>query len=570
MSFARDRSRILTKVLAGTSLLVTASVVLLSGFFLFRHRAAFEEQLQLRAESLAGSLAGQCQFPLLINDRAELERIARLALAGGGDVAYVLVEDASGAAAAHARRSDLRLEIPAAPGNSENPGARRIRPAGAAGPLIEVTVPVTPQAGEEVYGLDEAVPERLGRIRLAMSLESQEALFQSTLRQVGAIALLILVCACALGYAQIRRLLRPLVELARAAKRVGGGDYEGGLAVKRASDEVGDLVDSFNEMVGQVTERTRQLSEQVQAKERALAELAEAQRRLIDLSRQSGMAEVASSVLHNVGNVLNSVNVSASIVAGKVRESRVEKLAAVVAWLREHDGGLDSYLRDDPKGRRLLPYLGNLSAHFEQERGSLLEELEQLTRHVGHIKQIVSTQQAYARVSGLSEPFSLAELADDAVRILESGFEGRRIDLRRDYEQISELNSDKHRVLQILLNLLRNARQAIDEAGRPDQRLIRVRIRPHGRDRVRLEVKDSGVGLSQENLTRIFAHGFTTKQGGHGFGLHSGALAARELGGALWAESEGPGQGATFTLELPLEVSGRSERETVNETVTSS
>jgi signal transduction histidine kinase len=566
MSIARDRSRILTRVLAVTSLLVTVPVVLLSGFFLFHHQGALQEQLQIRAGSLAASIAGQCQSALLINDRAELDRIARRALSGGGDVAYVLVE-AAGAVLASARRPDLRMEIPAAQGDCAGPAVRRIRPAGAAGALIEVTAPVTLQAGEGMDAIEGAGPGRLGRIRLAMSIESQQALFDSTFRQMGAIALLIVVCACALGYAQIRRLLRPLVELARAAKRLDG-NYEGGLAVKEASGEVGDLLDSFNELAGQVSERTRQSSGQVQAKERALAELAEAQQRITGLSRQSGMAEVASSVLHNVGNVLNSVSVSTSIVAGKVRESRVDKLAAVVAWLREHEGGLDSYLRDDPKGSRLLPYLGNLSARFEQERESLLAELEQMARHVGHIKQIVATQQAYARVSGLNEPFSLAELADDAIRILEAGLTGRRIDLRRDYEQVPEMDSDKHRVLQILLNLLRNARQAIDEAGRPDQRLIRVRIRRHGRDRVRLEVKDSGVGLSQQNLTRIFTHGFTTKQGGHGFGLHSGALAARELGGALWAESEGPGQGATFTLELPLDVSGRSERETVNATVT--
>ena len=111
---------------------------------------------------------------------------------------------------------------------------------------------------------------------------------------------------------------------------------------------------------------------------------------------------------------------------------------------------------------------------------------------------------------------------------------------------------DKHSVLQILLNLLRNAEEAIDDAGKPEK-LIRVRIRRYGDDRVRIEVSDTGVGLAPENLTRIFAHGFTTKPHGHGFGLHSGALAAKQLGGALWAESDGPGLGATFTLELPTD-----------------
>ena len=132
-----------------------------------------------------------------------------------------------------------------------------------------------------------------------------------------------------------------------------------------------------------------------------------------------------------------------------------------------------------------------------------------------------------------------ANLVEDALRILQSGFERHHIVLLRDFE-----------VLQILLNLLRNAKRAIDDAGKPE-RLIRIRIRRYGDDRVRIEVTDSGVGLAPENATRIFAHGFTTKLDGHGFGLHSGALAARQLGGSLWAESDGPGLGATFTLELP-------------------
>ena len=64
---------------------------------------------------------------------------------------------------------------------------------------------------------------------------------------------------------------------------------------------------------------------------------------------------------------------------------------------------------------------------------------------------------------------------------------------------------------------------------------------------------DNGIGIPADNLTRIFGHGFTTRKEGHGFGLHSGALAAKELGGALTVESDGPGKGATFTLEFPIQ-----------------
>ena len=67
-----------------------------------------------------------------------------------------------------------------------------------------------------------------------------------------------------------------------------------------------------------------------------------------------------------------------------------------------------------------------------------------------------------------------------------------------------------------------------------------------------MEVTDNGEGIPKENLTRIFQHGFTTKKTGHGFGLHSGSNAAREMGGSLNVRSDGTGTGATFILELPL------------------
>ena len=291
------------------------------------------------------------------------------------------------------------------------------------------------------------------------------------------------------------------------------------------------------------------------AKERARAELAEAQQRMMDLSRQAGMAEIATSVLHNVGNVLNSVNVSATVVAEKVRTSRVDKIGVLACMLEEHSRDLAEFLRDDPKGQRVLPYLANLGDHLEKERTTMFAELERLTQHVGHIKQIVATQQKHAKVSGLIEKISPAELMEDALGILRTGFESNQIALVREFEAEIEIESDKHQILQILLNLLRNAKQAVNDSGRAEK-LIRLRIARCGDDRVRIEVRDSGVGILAENLTRIFGHGFTTKSNGHGFGLHSGALAAKQLGGSLMAESEGQGLGAVFTLELPMTVAG--------------
>jgi signal transduction histidine kinase len=312
------------------------------------------------------------------------------------------------------------------------------------------------------------------------------------------------------------------------------------------------LVEAKETLEQRVMERTSELQEQIQAKDRAHAELAAAQQRLIELSRQAGMAEIATGVLHNVGNVLNSVNVSTSVVAGKIRESRVENLVALIHMLEQHSGDLQEFLARDPKGQRVLPYLAKLGGHFQAERIGLLDELEMLSSHVGHIKQIVATQQSYAKVSGLVENICLAEMVEDALRILEPGFVRHKIRVERDFEPLPAIAAEKHSILQILLNLLRNAKEAVKQGGSEGGHRICIRIRRVGEKRLSLAVEDNGVGLPPGNLTRIFGHGFTTKADGHGFGLHSCALAAIQMGGSLRAESAGTSCGATFILELPL------------------
>lgn len=300
-----------------------------------------------------------------------------------------------------------------------------------------------------------------------------------------------------------------------------------------------------------VDDRTQALREQITAKEEALADLAKAQQNLIELSRRSGMAEVATGVLHNVGNVLNSLNVTASVVGTKLRDSRLGKLSAAVGILEEHTGDLAGFLVTDPKGQRVIPYLAKLAAHLQGERDEVLSELENLTTHVDHIKKIVATQQDYAKVSALIEPVNLAKLIDDALKMVGASFSRHRIEVIQEIDGAPEVSAAKHQVLEILVNLLRNAKQAIVEHNGPERR-IRICVRRMGEDHIRIEIHDTGVGLPPENLTRIFAHGFTTKRNGHGFGLHSGALAARQMKGSLRAESKGPGLGATFILDLPV------------------
>ena len=288
----------------------------------------------------------------------------------------------------------------------------------------------------------------------------------------------------------------------------------------------------------------------VTERKRADAELEETHKKLLTASRQAGMAEVATGVLHNVGNVLNSVNVSANLVADSLRRSKVSSLPRIAALLDAHASDLGHFFTADSRGQQLPGYIRQLAEHLTKEQAGLLKETELLRDHLEHIKEIVAMQQSYAKVSGIIESIKVTELVEDALRLNAGALERHRVAILRQYDAAPVIGVDKHKVLQILINLIRNAKYACEETDRTDKELT-VRV-TQGDDRVSIAVSDNGVGIPAENLTRIFAHGFTTRKDGHGFGLHSGALAAKEMGGALNVCSEGPDKGATFTLELPF------------------
>jgi signal transduction histidine kinase len=240
-----------------------------------------------------------------------------------------------------------------------------------------------------------------------------------------------------------------------------------------------------------------------------------------------------------------------TLVLDRIQQSKVSRIASVVSLLREHDQDLCEFLRRDEKGVHIIPYLAKLSDHLLRERDGMLFELNSLSRHVGHIKEIVSAQQGFATTSGFLESVSIRKLLEDAIALSGDGLKRHGISIRLKVAELPEVITDKHKVLQIVLNLLRNAKDAARDSSKPAKQ-IEVHVEPAGEGRFKIVVSDNGVGLASENLDRIFQHGFTTKKGGHGFGLHSGALAAKDLGGRLSVFSAGLDQGATFTLELPL------------------
>jgi len=275
-------------------------------------------------------------------------------------------------------------------------------------------------------------------------------------------------------------------------------------------------------------------------------------RQLIDTSRHAGMADVATGVLHNVGNVLNSVSVSANVVVDRLRNSNVGDLRRATNMMLEQNGHLAEFLTTHPKGKLLPEFLGTVAEDLHEEQKELIAEMNSVDEHIQHIKEIVAMQQNYAKLSGVFETLSPIALVEDTLRLNVAAFERHKIELVREFDETTpNVSVDRHKVLQILINLLRNAKHAMDDVSE-SKRLLVIRVRPASDDRVQIVVSDNGIGIPKENLVRIFNHGFTTKKDGHGFGLHSGANAAKEMGGSLTARSAGPGLGAEFTLELPV------------------
>ncbi|AJO79436.1 MULTISPECIES: DAHL domain-containing protein [Pseudomonas] len=297
------------------------------------------------------------------------------------------------------------------------------------------------------------------------------------------------------------------------------------------------LVVANDELEQRVEERTRQLKD--------------TQSELLDTARQAGMAEIATNVLHNVGNVLNSVNISADLVSRKLRNSKAQGLGKAMQLINEHPHDLGRFLTEDEKGKLLPGYLNQLVDAIDQEQQGMAEELTQLSKSVDHIKDIVATQQSYAGASSVLEPLAVSELLEDALRMNSGALTRHHVTVLKEYADVPRIMGDKHRLLLILINLISNAKYAMSDLTNQARNMTLAAAVVDGQT-LQISVRDEGEGIAPENMTRIFAHGFTTRKEGHGFGLHSCALAAMEMSGHLTAHSDGPGKGALFVLQIPL------------------
>lgn len=280
-------------------------------------------------------------------------------------------------------------------------------------------------------------------------------------------------------------------------------------------------------------------------------ELEKSRKELFDFSRQAGRAEVATGVLHNIGNVLNSLNVSTTLIATALRQSKTESLTKITQLLQDHAADLADYLTHDPKGKLVPEFIASLARHSIEERTRLLGELESLQKNIDHIKEIVAMQQSYATMIGVIEPLPAATLMEDSLLMNSGALQRHDVQVVRDFQVVPPVLAEKGKVLQILINLIRNGKYACDESGRTDK-VLTLRVAPGPAGFVHLIVQDNGIGIAPEGLGQIFQHGYTTRSYGHGFGLHSSRHVAEEMKGSLTVHSTGLQQGASFTLALPV------------------
>ncbi|MBA3581004.1 MAG: MASE1 domain-containing protein [Gammaproteobacteria bacterium] len=282
---------------------------------------------------------------------------------------------------------------------------------------------------------------------------------------------------------------------------------------------------------------------------------------LVKTSRQAGMSEIASGVLHNVGNVLNSVNVSVSVASDKVRELNAAGIEKVRSMLSENAGHLDEFFKEPTKLPKLLAYMEMLHNSFIGQREVALEELRAVADNIEHIKSIVYRQQNYAKTMSVLEPVLINDLVEDALEMNAPKLERSYIEVQKDYGEFPALMADRHDILQIVGNLISNAKHAMDGVSSSIKKIV-LRTRLIDGNWIRIEVQDTGCGIPQHIQEKLFQFGFTTKKDGHGFGLHACANTAKALGGKLYFESAGEGLGACFILELPYVPLDKASSET--------
>ncbi len=293
--------------------------------------------------------------------------------------------------------------------------------------------------------------------------------------------------------------------------------------------------------------------------ERKIAEeeLADLNKKLIDSAHKSGMADIATGVLHNVGNILNSVSVSTQIMNGMINDSKISDFKRANDMLRDNLDNLEQFIVGNPKGKMLMNYYLKIEDGIEKEMADFRHHFTRLNEKVKAITEVIAALQNYAGTASLLDTVSINDIIEDALTMhaRTNAFQNTRV-IKKMLE-IPDLTVQKTKLVHILINLFQNAKDAMLET--PIEKKVLTILTEHDVNNAFIKIYDTGHGVAEQDLQKIFAHGFPTKTKSYGFGLHNCANYMTEMGGSMWVESDGKGKGATFILKFPLPKDSRNK-----------
>ncbi len=553
----------------------------LISYMVIRESQAFIEKSRLeQANTLASSLAEGSLDALVVKDYELLERWL-IAATPGKEFAYAYLSRPDGTVISHTDLKKVSLKLDEQGEVSE--------------PVIIDKLYDSRPVREVIHGVYLG-DEYMANVHLAYYLDVNNQLSDLIFERTIVLQLAALFLFFLAAFVTLRWGMKPIRTLVGIIQKVTKSQDYSLRMLKQSKDEVGVLADSFNHMLEMIQVRDRALQEEkenairaaeevklyadeleasnqdlsreisdrvriekelkelsdtleIKVKNRTV-ELEELNAKISVISRNAGMAEVASGVLHNVGNVLNSVNVSAAVIRDAIIESKLKNLDKVVTMLDEHSEDIAEYLSQDEKGTEIPHFLSLLSEKLKNEHDAILNELLLLDQNINHIKNIVHMQQSYAGSYGVLEMVNLQEVIEDCLNINMQGMDQCQIDIVREYNQVPNVFVDKHKTMQVLINLISNAKHAMLDNQCENNRLT-LRLSAT-QDQVIIEIQDTGIGIAEEDLSHLFEYGFKRRKGGHGFGLHNSALVANDMDGKIEVRSDGKGLGACFLFSLPI------------------
>jgi PAS domain S-box-containing protein len=313
----------------------------------------------------------------------------------------------------------------------------------------------------------------------------------------------------------------------------------------RHLQSIGSFAEQEQGDPSRITGMMMDITERVEAEERERT----LQRQLRENSHRAGMAEIATGVLHNVGNVLNSLGIANTTARRELKALRLDRLQQASSMISSNRATLATYMSEDARGRHFPELLSAISSQLAVNAQAVETELHTIDQLLDHLRSIVSAQQSLAQLGGLREPVRLQELVESALIV--QGPDHSGIEVKRVFDDLPPVATERHKLLQIVVNLINNARDAVRLGGTQPSRII-IRLHRQGNFAV-LSVEDTGIGMSADVISRLWQFGHTTKANGHGFGLHNSANAAREIGATIEAHSEGLNKGSRFILRLPID-----------------